>query len=83
MARFNFSIEQISVGPMLRLLKRSPAKQFDERRRLNNWLGRPSIHPYPPGSLTCCFSANACVSWCGADGSINFHAANAVMGMAH
>ena len=84
MGPFYFSIEQISVGPLLRLLKRSPAKDFDERRRLNNWISRAyrsSIHP--PGNLTWLFFCKTPII-VGAALMVmsDFHAANAVMDIA-
>jgi hypothetical protein len=51
MVPFHFAIEQISIAPLLRLLERSPAKDFDERRKLNQFIGRGSIHLYPSGKL--------------------------------
>ncbi len=33
------------------LLKRSPAKDFDECRKLHNWISRAFIHPYPSTKL--------------------------------
>jgi len=33
---FHFAIEQIGIGPLVRLLERSPAKNFDEGGNLQN-----------------------------------------------
>jgi hypothetical protein len=41
---FRFSIEQITVDPLLWLPKRSPAKRFDERGKLDIRISRASIY---------------------------------------
>jgi hypothetical protein len=37
MIPFGFSIDQIGIGPLFRLLKRPPAKDFDKRGKFHDW----------------------------------------------
>jgi hypothetical protein len=49
MISFCFSIDQKGIVPLFRLLERSPAKNFDERGKLHDWISRVSLLPYDSG----------------------------------
>ncbi|HUZ70151.1 MAG TPA: hypothetical protein VMU65_10595, partial [Candidatus Saccharimonadales bacterium] len=42
---FRFSIDQVGVGPLFRLVKGSPAKDFDERGRFHDRIRKALLHP--------------------------------------
>jgi len=44
MRSFYFSVNQVSVHPLLRLLERAPAKKFDEIRNFADSTVSRSIH---------------------------------------
>jgi hypothetical protein len=45
---FCFSIDQIGIGPLFRLLKGSPAKDVDERGKFHDWISKVSLHRFCP-----------------------------------
>ena len=48
MIPFCFSIGQKDVGPLFRLLKRSPAKDFHERGKFHDRIGKVPLYDRPP-----------------------------------
>jgi len=51
MVPFHFAIEQVRIASRLRLIERSPANDLDEGGKLNQFIGRGSIHLYFSGKL--------------------------------